>query len=338
MEQEMSPQQPCRELDNPSPARELVRQCFSTRHVPALNRAERWADMVRSINFSMHIAIPAGAAYTGRFQRLTAGDFQLVGFREDEALFERNPGHIRDDGNSFLQFLTPTAGRCHIEHLGHSSLCAPGHFFLVDTSEPMRITQQGRMSALILTVPRDLVEGGLAQPRRLCGRVFDARLGIGRAGLDLLRSLSRQGDHLGVHAFRHACRQFIDLMMLSLESGTADSGSESRVRRANRKRIRDFVREHLTASDLATPRIAAGVGLSSRYVQSLLKAADCTARDLIRTERLKAARALLESPLHRHRSVTEIAFSCGFSNSSHFSTAFRAQYAISPRDCRARLR
>lgn len=312
----------------------VLRQRFSTRHYAAPHRAQVWAEMVRSINYAMRFTTAANDAYRGEFKRFAAPDFQIVGFREDDALFEREYGHIRSDGNTAYQFLTPIAGSCQLEHCGHVSPGGPGHFFVIDAAEPLRIVQQGRMSALILTVRRDIVEAELPQPQRLCGRALDGRHGIARTGLDLLRSVERQGDRLAPHEFRRACHQFIELVLLSVEDALTDNPVDSRVRRINLTRIRNYIRDHLPEPDLATPCIAAGVGLSPRYVQALFKAAGTTARDTIRTERLKRARELLESPLHRHRSITEIAFACGFSHSGHFSMAFRQHYRVSPRECR----
>lgn len=312
----------------------VVIQRFSTQHYAAPHRARVWADMVNSINYAMRITTTANEAYRGDFKRYVAPDYQIVSFSEDDALFEREHGHIRSDGNTVYQFLTPIAGNCQVEHCGHVSLGAPGDIFMLDAAEPFRIKQQGRMSALMLTVRRDIVEAELRQPQRLCGRALNGRYGIARTGLDLLRSVERQSARLAPHEFRRACRQCIELVLLSVEDMLAESIAHSRVRHVNLTRIRNYIRDHLQEPDLATPRIAAGVGLSTRYVQELFKSAGTTARDTIRSERLNRAGELLESPLHRHRSITEIAFACGFSHSSHFSTAFRQYYRISPRECR----
>jgi len=47
----------------------------------------------------------------------------------------------------------------------------------------------------------------------------------------------------------------------------------------------------------------------------------------LKEERLKHARLLLSQP---HRSISEIAFDCGFENLSHFSRVFRQRFGHSP--------
>ncbi|MDY0066471.1 MAG: helix-turn-helix transcriptional regulator, partial [Steroidobacteraceae bacterium] len=50
--------------------------------------------------------------------------------------------------------------------------------------------------------------------------------------------------------------------------------------------------------------------------------------------RLERCRSALERPRDSARSITEIAFECGFNDASHFSRAFRSRYGLSPREFR----
>ena len=52
--------------------------------------------------------------------------------------------------------------------------------------------------------------------------------------------------------------------------------------------------------------------------------------------RLQRCYDLLTRPEPRPLSVTEVAYQLGFSSSSHFSTAFRRKFGISPSDLRRR--
>ena len=57
---------------------------------------------------------------------------------------------------------------------------------------------------------------------------------------------------------------------------------------------------------------------------------------MIQRRRLEACLRDLRHPAHAQRSVTDIALSWGFSNSAHFSRAFRAHVGCSPSEYRAR--
>jgi AraC-like DNA-binding protein len=53
-------------------------------------------------------------------------------------------------------------------------------------------------------------------------------------------------------------------------------------------------------------------------------------------ERIGRAAHLLRVPEAAHRTVTDIAFSCGFNDSSHFGRVFAARMSMTPTDWRRR--
>ena len=55
-------------------------------------------------------------------------------------------------------------------------------------------------------------------------------------------------------------------------------------------------------------------------------------------ERLRQAARLLAAPESTHRSVTDIAFACGFNDLSHFGRLFSGTMHITPSEWRRRAR
>ena len=56
---------------------------------------------------------------------------------------------------------------------------------------------------------------------------------------------------------------------------------------------------------------------------------------LILRRRLEECAMQLRDPIWARRTITEIAFSWGFNNATHFARVFREKYGLSPRDYRA---
>jgi AraC family transcriptional activator of tynA and feaB len=102
-------------------------------------------------------------------------------------------------------------------------------------------------------------------------------------------------------------------------------------------RIRGYVLEHLSDENLAPESIAAALGLSKSYLFAIVKAANTTLGRFILDQRLERARQLLEFPTSRSRSISEIAFSVGFQDLSHFSKRFSARFGKCPKAMRAEL-
>jgi AraC-like DNA-binding protein len=102
--------------------------------------------------------------------------------------------------------------------------------------------------------------------------------------------------------------------------------------------IRGYVRAHVRDPRLDGADIAAALGWSLRLVQLVLQRGGTTPTELIRLERLSLARALLEDPRQRHRTIAAIAAECGFGSAAAFTKAFLAGFGMSPRAIRADVR
>ncbi len=89
---------------------------------------------------------------------------------------------------------------------------------------------------------------------------------------------------------------------------------------------------HLLTADLANipslEEMARMVGMShTRLNRTFKKTFGKTVFSWLRDYRLARARSLLKD---RQRSITDIAFLCGFSSASHFAQTFRQRYSCTP--------
>lgn len=94
------------------------------------------------------------------------------------------------------------------------------------------------------------------------------------------------------------------------------------------QKVMKVINEHLADPALNVEMLAANVGMSRVHMHRKLKElANQSARDFIRTIRLKQAATLLSE---KNLTVSEVAYATGFSNLSHFSNSFRDFYGVSP--------
>ena len=126
------------------------------------------------------------------------------------------------------------------------------------------------------------------------------------------------------------------LLSLALQSDerVMNSGG-STVRAAHLARIESFVRRWIDDPNLGPDDVAAGCGISVRYLHELLRDTNQTLGQWIRDQRLAAAHENLTDPCDK-RSIGEIAYNRGFADQAQFSRAFRARYGITPKDARQR--
>ena len=100
------------------------------------------------------------------------------------------------------------------------------------------------------------------------------------------------------------------------------------------ERVKAFIAHNLSRPDLSVELIARRMGCSQRYVYRAFDQHGTTPSDYVWGLRLEHARACLERQDQRARSITDVAFSLGFSSTSHFSRAFRQRHGMTPSDCR----
>jgi AraC family transcriptional regulator, positive regulator of tynA and feaB len=80
--------------------------------------------------------------------------------------------------------------------------------------------------------------------------------------------------------------------------------------------------------DLSIDQISAALGCSKRYLHMLFSEKGMTVSDYIWHARLQHCRHELEA--QGGKTITDVAFSWGFSSSSHFSRVFRKYFGIAP--------
>jgi AraC-like DNA-binding protein len=118
----------------------------------------------------------------------------------------------------------------------------------------------------------------------------------------------------------------IDLLLLPLreaETTFNHGGAEATYIRAQ-----FFIREHLRDPDLCIDQISTALGCTKRYLHMLFSERGMTVSDYIWRARLQHCREELEA--QPGKTITDVAFSWGFSSSSHFSRVFRKYFGIVP--------
>ncbi len=91
-----------------------------------------------------------------------------------------------------------------------------------------------------------------------------------------------------------------------------------------------YLEANLRDPDVDPDRVAAHFGVSTRYVQILFAREGMTVSDWIRQRRLENCRKALQSK-RLEETITEIAFTWGFNDASHFSRLFRRRFGMTPR-------
>jgi AraC-like DNA-binding protein len=206
-------------------------------------------------------------------------------------------------------------------------LCAPelpGEWTTDRTYTTSALHIDERLLRRYIPDPMDLVGRSLELPDAvsdLLSRIMDTSL-----------ALSRQG-RFGATGRSLAC-SFLSMLALTPRVQMPEDREESSAVDFRRAQIKSFIQENYAKPGLSTEDIANHLEITPRYVQIALASEGLTPSEYLKVCRLQAARRLLSSAALADRSITEIAFECGFTSSAHFSTEFRKCFGTSPRTFR----
>ncbi len=151
--------------------------------------------------------------------------------------------------------------------------------------------------------------------------------------LELARSCVAQTEPLSPSVDDALGEAMIELGKLALIEQFCTTRGET-VRETARARIQAFIHRNIADPELTIARIADRMRCTKRYLHKIFSEEDETLNQYIWSQRLELCRARLSQADLADRSITEIAFACGFSNAAHFSRSFRARFGQAPRSYR----
>lgn len=210
-----------------------------------------------------------------------------------------------------------------------------GDFTLLDTSRRCVREQMGPAETIAFAVPEDLLRRRVPNVDDLIGQTFSSNDSLCSAAAAILRSTSELGDFCSSETVgKRMTNTLLDLLGILAESrvGTSKGGSKHRAVRA--AAARRYVEDHLADPDLSVTTVAEALEVSTRYLHMIFAREEQSLLDYIRSARLAACSAQLLSPASHDRSISEIAYSWGFNDLSHFCRLFRSVYGMSARDYR----
>lgn len=229
------------------------------------------------------------------------------------------------------------AGRGGISQRGRT--VPSGEFAFFDCGEPVVGRADERVRHYNLRVERsilrDLVsdaEDRLMKPLPIHGtaaHLLDSYFNT----IEWCASTTAELDHvIGVH--------IVDLVALVVGAdGEAGRLAAQRGGRAARfQSIKQWLLDRLDRPALSVNDVARAHEISPRSVQYLFEAGGTTFSAWLLDQRMALAKRRLTDPRFNDRSISSIAFACGFGDLSHFNHGFRRAFGQTPTDLRHRAR
>jgi AraC-like DNA-binding protein len=202
-----------------------------------------------------------------------------------------------------------------------------GECLVYDVSRPHSILCPCAGEHLVVVIPQDLADSFDLHLTEVGPLHFATQRGLGQVTRSLVEASLDESYELN----SGSSEQVSDLLLRSLRLAIQHEKLRASLtpRAALLRRARAYIEEHLGDPALDVERIVAAMGCSRRYLQMAFADEGTTVSNYLWASRLESCRReiLRSSGLV---SLTELAFSRGFSSSSHFSRRFRLTYGYSP--------
>jgi AraC family transcriptional regulator, positive regulator of tynA and feaB len=241
---------------------------------------------------------------------------------------ERTHRDVRIAGADHYYAVFQVAGRSVLTQSDHAVQLAAGDVALFDAARPAACVSDNAQW-LGLHLPRQSLLSHLAcEPQGgLCARG-------GTPAVRLLFDLVRGADQDGGSPFSPAdsYMQLVVYDLLGALFAPCDPPTVSRHVDKLFARIRGVIRDGFADPDFGPREVAAVTGISLRYLQKLFTARGLTCSEFIYSLRLDHAARLLHRrwSLRTSQPLSEIAYTCGFRDYTHFARKFRRRYGHTP--------
>ena len=284
-----------------------------------------WSDTLTDLCGHFDIDPLEASSFEGRINYTTVSKLKLCQIEASQHRLAHTAARAKLDAHPFVKILFQTHGISYFEQAGRRIELTPGDCLTYDVSCPHTIVSPSLTRHEVVIVPKELLlERGFRAAMSACK--LSARTGTGRIAYNFVHAAFDEATKLSPNNAIGVADSLIDLLLLPLREPEAmfnRVGPEAMYVRAQ-----FFIREHLRDPDLSIDRISAALNCTKRYLHMLFSDRGTTISDYIRQARLQHCRHELET--QAGKSVTDVAFSWGFSSSSHFSRVFRQYFGVVP--------
>ena len=312
----------------------FVREAWESGGAGGRDAYEAWVDKLMSAQGSDWCPgkTPAGA-FSASLRHKVIGEINVIESRCDPCTGYRTARHVESVEEPAVVLLSYLGGGEHIEFGGERYTVTAGDTFVWDSSKTTKFEVYESLHKVALAMPARLLSHNALSALNQMPRKFDRSSGSRFLLNNLIRAVAdRDFDDAEVEA--DTILDAVNAFVLGARPGDADHDHSLRERQ--RREILRYIDQHLPDPTLSVSHIAAVHRISKRYLHWLFRDQSVTVNELIILKRLEGCQRDLSSLNGAQLQVGQIAYAWGFSNISHFSKRYRAQYGESPTETRQR--
>jgi len=310
---------------------ELTEYSIHTSDVHPRDRFQYWFESTRRVFGPYENRPYQPARFEGDLRSLTMPGMSLIIFRCNGMRAWRTERQANLFGD-LVHITIPLSGSVKLKQDGREAELGTGDLCLIDAGRASTLIQSPQARCLVVEFPRRECEARLGPLTRWTARRISGKQGGGALASTFARLLPDQISFMSGPSQTEIARQFLDLIALAVKEIEGVAFSHSSARLASLLRLKAVVDSNLTNSSATCEELATAAGISVRYANQLLDAEQTSLQRLLFSRRIEKCQAALSDPAQAHRQISDIAYSWGFGDVSHFGRLFKAMTGMTPRD------
>jgi AraC-like DNA-binding protein len=311
-----------------------VNLVFTTHDVPPAQRHRAWQEALCALYVRVDSHCDAVDDYRGFVKESSFGTVTITDCLIAPQRIDRRQSHLSlVDKDCFYVALTQK-GHQVVEQRGQRLAYGPGSATIFSASEPYTLRNHDPHRAFYLEIPRAALTERWRPSHPTVTASVNTTYGVGRILAAMCSSMVLEADTLSEVTRAQLGERLIDVLALALDGPNGQmSDFDGSIKSERMRQIKNYIEANLGDPLLNPERVAAACEMSVRSLHYLFKGIDRSVSDYIRERRLQRCFEALQMPAE-HRTVTEIALAAGFNSMSHFSSAFRRRFGVTPSDAR----
>jgi AraC-like DNA-binding protein len=301
-----------------------------------MEREAYWVDLICGHFVGLECDPPTDTKLYGELGVAQLGSMTVANVRSNALHIRRTPNHIRSESDSYYLVQIQRRGTGVVAQDGRSAVLQPGDFALHDSTRPYELTfEESGHEVTTLRLPCSVLDAHVANLHELTATTIAAAGPSGHLLGSMVSTLERDFECLTPAATLSIGEAVTSIIAAGLKGlPAANARRPSSLTAYHVARVKRYVQEHLRDPGLSVASAARALNVSSDHLARVFKNEPMPLCRFISSMRLAACKRDLADPRLTERTVSEIAYSWGFSDPVHFSRAFREYHGMSPREWR----
>lgn len=307
----------------------------STALVPEKERFAFWRQAIQSREHlaKSRFTLRHGPAFHGSLEYGDLGPLQICRLKVGAHSVDRPRPQAWEKSARDLVVAFQVKGHAYFEEDGRRVSLSPGEWSLIGMRPWSRVVfMPNGVEQIFLTLSRAQL-AGIRIPENLAARSFSSRKGLGKLLYQFLNATFTELPHLSEQSERSVVATVTELLNYALLEFLGEAAPVS-AQEGLHARAQAYILQNLRDPALDVGQVAGAFHCSKRYLHKVFANKRTTISECIWKPRLEGCRADLQNPVMAGRSMTDIAFSWGFNNYTHFSRKFKEAFGMPPRGVR----